>query len=98
MTGQVIRITQQDIDDGKQYKDRSCAIAVNLKRDRIVPLQISVNHNNSGGIKIGKEHFAMPSRVENWIDDFDVDKSSVKPITFKLGKRLTFNRTTKEWE
>ena len=71
-----IRITQQDIDNGRKDRVDRCAIAVALKREFAY---VSV----SGWICIGKKYYLGQDEVLDWIADFDRGKP-VKPITIEL--------------
>ena len=71
-----IRITQQDIDNGRKNRVDRCAIAVALKREFAY---VSV----SGWICIGKKYYLGQDEVLDWIADFDRGKP-VKPIMIEL--------------
>ena len=72
-----IRITQQDIDNGRKGDFVGCAIAVALKREFAY---VSV----SGWICIGEKYYLGQDEVLDWIADFDNRDKPVKPITIEL--------------
>ena len=73
-----IRITQQDIDNGRKDHVAGCAIALGLKHDFAYELSVS-----RGWIWIGKDYYRTTPEVRRWIADFDRGKP-VKPITIEL--------------
>ena len=68
-----IRITPQDINNGRKDYAPGCAIAVALNRE--FDYEISV----SGWIRVGKDYYQAQDDVLDWIANFDTDKP-VKPI------------------
>ena len=72
-----IRITQQDIDNGRKDYVPGCAIALALKREFAYKISVS------GWICIGGKYYLGQDEVLHWIADFDRDKP-VKPITIEL--------------
>ena len=73
---QKIRITQQDIDNGRKDYAPGCAIAVALKRQFVY---VSV----SGWICVEGKYYQAQDEVRDWIANFDRAKP-VKPITIEL--------------
>ena len=72
-----IRITQQDIDNGRKGYVPGCAIALALKREFAYKISVS------GWICIGGKYYLGQEGVLDWIADFDRG-NPVKPITIEL--------------
>ena len=73
-----IRITQQDIDNGRKNHVAGCAIALGLKQEFAYEISVSV-----WWIWIGKDYYRATPEVHRWISGFDRDKP-VKPIMIEL--------------
>ena len=71
-----IRITQQDIDNGRKGYTHGCAIALALKQE-------SVFASVSGWIHVDGKYYQAQDDVLDWIRDFD-SKKPVKPFTIEL--------------
>ncbi len=75
-----IEVTQADINQGKQGKIESCAIARAVKR------AMGDNPKVSDDIEItigdGLQYYDIPKKAAIFIEQFDEDKKKVKPFTF----------------
>ena len=71
-----IRITQQDIDNGRKGYTRGCAIALALKEEFVFA-------SVSGWVHVDGKYYLAQDEVRDWISDFDRGKP-VKPITIEL--------------
>lgn len=74
-----IKVTKEDIRNGKRGKCSKCPVALAI--GRIFPNErISVTEL---GIKIGRMLLVIPKRVDCWVGRFD-EGNVVDPMTFEL--------------
>lgn len=78
----VIRVTAQDIANGKRHWSMGCPVSLAIKRKHprskiFVTMQIEVN----------RKYFIIPDNVAAFIGRFDRGRP-VKPFAFKLGRPL----------
>jgi hypothetical protein len=78
-----VKVSKKDIRYGRQGNENSCALALALKDKGFSEVQVNgeeINVMKNG--MVGIYHTSGP--VEMFIENFDDDKSSVSPTTFRL--------------
>lgn len=83
----IVRVTKKDIKYGRREQPNSCALALALKDkgfNRVHVDGCTINVEKKGRVGI----YDVSDSAGTFIDNFDTDKKTVKPKTFKL-KLLT---------
>ena len=74
----IVRVTKLDIQRGKRFKPRACAIARAFNRIGHYKKKIEV----AGNVTFGKRIYLLPQSAEAFIRAFD-SQGMVQPFTFR---------------
>lgn len=82
-TGKTVKVDWKHIAKGEPSDPESCPIAFAVKElgGRNVEVTSEI-------IEIGGKEYHLPAKAEQFVGIFDEDRTSAKPITFKIGNKL----------
>lgn len=82
MTKQLVKVTLQDIEEGKRCKSTKCPIALAISRTIKYPVGVGVSEWGQSGIE-GDSH-KLPKSAIAFIQRFDIEDSSHAIFNFYI--------------